>query len=215
MLENAVSDSAGSDSNGGANKDGQMTFGEGFAALKTASYPLLIILLCAPFIQPISLGPLATIGGLSIAAIGWQFARGRETPWLPKKLDQLEVPVKSWERLLKFSNSILGFFRLFTRTRLRSLTAGARGRALVGYTICLAGLLLAVPFVGIPFNNTFPAIMALCAAIAMIEDDGLMVVASFVWLLITLAYFALVIWAIVYLGTEAVLPFLSEHLGIG
>lgn len=215
MLESSVGDSERGKSAMESGSNSQITFGEGFRALKTSSYPLLVILLCAPFIQPISLGPLATVGGLSIAAIGWQFARGRETPWLPQKLDQLKVPVKSWERLLKFSNSILNFFKLFTKARLQGLTAGARGRALVGYTICLGGLLLAVPFVGIPFNNTFPAIMALCAAIAMIEDDGLMIVASFVWLLVTLAYFTLVIWVIVYLGTEAVLPFLSEHLGIG
>jgi len=192
-----------------------ITFGEGFRALESSSYPLLVILLCAPFIQPISLGPLATIGGLSIAAIGWQFARGRATPWLPRKLEELVVPTKTWDRLLSFSNGLLRFFKRFTRMRFEVLTANPRGRALVGYTICLAGLLIAIPFVGIPFNNTFPALMALCAAVAIIENDGLMLLASLFWLVVTVVYFALVIWVIIYFGTEAVLPLLREHLGIG
>lgn len=188
----------------------QITFGEGFRALERTSYPILVVLLCVPFIQPISLGPLATIGGLSLAALGWQFARGRETPWLPQRLEQIAVSKVTWDKLLVVSESIINFCKRFTRPRFEVLIAQRRGQSLVGVLICIAGLLMAIPFVGVPLNNTFPALMALCAAMAPLERDGLMVALSLFWMVVTLAYFTFIIGGVWLLGTTAIWPYIQQ-----
>ena len=192
------------------NSEQQLSFGEAFRSLDQSSYPILVVLLCVPFIQPISLGPLATVGGLSLAALGWQFSRGRETPWLPSRLERMAVSHATWGKLLKLSNTILAFCRRFTRPRLEWLISEQRGQFVIGSLICLAGLLMAIPFVGVPLNNTFPALMALCAALAPMEKDGLMVALSLFWLAVTLAYFTLIIGGVWLLGTTAVLPYLQQ-----
>jgi hypothetical protein len=188
----------------------QITFGEGFRSLEQSTYPLLVVLLCVPFIQPISLGPLATVGGLSLAALGWQFAHGRETPWLPRRLERMEVSQTTWNKLLSLANSILSFSKRFTRPRLEWLIARQGGQSMVGGLICVAGLLMAIPFVGIPLNNTFPALMALCAALAPLERDGLMVALSLFWLVVTVVYFGLILGGMWLLGTEAIWPYIQQ-----
>ena len=40
------------------------------------------MLLAVPFIQPLPLGPLTTICGVTFMALGWQMARGRNSPQL-------------------------------------------------------------------------------------------------------------------------------------
>jgi len=60
-----------------------LTLGEVADGLGGSSFSLLCIILSLPFLTPISLGPLATVGGLTLAAIAWQLVRGHAAPVLP------------------------------------------------------------------------------------------------------------------------------------
>ena len=89
-----------------------------------------------------------------------------------------------------------------TRRRLTSLTDGERGQRIAGWLAVTGGLLLAIPFAGVPFNNLFPALMVVSAAAAVLERDGLLYGASVFWGLVSLAYFALVIYIMFVAGAE-------------
>jgi hypothetical protein len=159
-------------------------------------------LLAVPFVQPVPLGPLTIICGATFIALGWQMARGHETPTLPEKARTLRIHGKFWVAALNFSRKLLGLCRRFTRERFSSWTTGARGQRLVGWLILVGGVLLAVPMANLPLNNFFPALMIVFAAIGGMERDGLMILVSLVWGFATILYFTAVAIALVFFGKQ-------------
>lgn len=161
----------------------------------SSTFGFTLIVLCLPFLQPISLGPLGTIGGLAMAGIGWQLARGDARPWLPAKLSQAQLDSKQWGQLAAAARKVLGWAAKFVRPRLGHWTEGRRGHRVAGSLVIAAALLLAIPVGGIPLNNLLPALAIVCAALALMADDGLMFFAAVFWLLVTVGYFVL-LWQV-------------------
>jgi hypothetical protein len=170
--------------------------------LGRAGFCFAALLLSVPFVQPLSLGPLNMIGGLTFMMIGWQLAAGREKPNLPKTARELKIQGKGWVGALKFCLRILGFCRRFTRVRCETWVTGTHGDRVVGWLILSGGLLLAVPMASLPLNNSLPALMILYACVGWLERDGLMVIVSLVWGVATLIYFTLVGLALFFFGTK-------------
>ena len=77
------------------------------------------------------------------------------------------------------------------------------GEKLVGWFVFTGGALLTIPMANLPFNNTLPALMILFAAIAWLERDGLMLIVSLFWGLLTLVYFATVAKLVWFLFAQA------------
>jgi hypothetical protein len=184
-------------------REEELTLGEAFDRLGEASYSLIGIVLCLPFLQPISLGPLSTVGGLSFAVLGYQLARQHPVPWLPDKIRQSAPSAKIWERIISLLRGVVGFCSRFTRRRYTHLVTGARGDQIVGSLMAIAGLLMAIPFFGIPFNNTLPALVIIAACIAELEDDGVFIFVALALLAVTVAYFIFIFWAVFVVGGQA------------
>lgn len=165
--------------------------GEVLAGGGASAFAVALIVLCLPFLQPISLGPLSTIGGLALATLGWQLARGDARPWLPAALASARLDSAQWAQLAASADRVLGWASHVVRPRLSRWTQGRRGRRTAGMLIIMAGLMLAVPVAGIPFNNTLPAFAIVCAAFALLGEDGLMFFLAVGWLVATVAYFVL------------------------
>lgn len=177
--------------------------------LEEGSYAFLCLLFTIPFLQPISLGPISAAGGLTFAILGWQWARGRKTPWIPDKLGNLKPGKKAWVGLLAGCQKILKLGGKFAKPRLSGLVAGARGDTIAGTLMIIGGVLISVPFPGIPLNNTFPALIIVFACIGWLEKDGLLTVLGMAMIFVSLAYFALVFGVIYFFGMQA-LGFLPE-----
>ncbi len=161
------------------------------------------ILLAVPFIQPVPLGPLTMICGATFIALGWQMAKGRHAPSLPKSAAGLRIQGKFWLGAIGFTRRILSLTRRFSRERCGRWVEGDRGRRTVGWLIFAGGALLAMPMANLPLNNFFPALMIFFAALAWIERDGLMVILSLAWGGVTVLYFAAVAAALWFLGAKA------------
>lgn len=180
-----------------------MSLGQALDSLKTSAFALSTVLLCLPFLQPLTLGPLSSAGGLVLASLGWQLFRGRERVWLPAKIYEIKPSVKVWERLLGLCRWVINVLNKITRVRLTSWVDGRFGERFCGALIAIGGLLLVIPAPILPFNNTLPALGMLFAAIALLERDGLMVLVSIFWLIATVVYFAAFFYALMFLGAEA------------
>jgi hypothetical protein len=180
-----------------------LTLGEVFDSIGEASYGFICIVLTLPFLQPISLGPLATVGGLTFAALGWQWLRGHPSPVLPARVRAADMNAKTWDVLLGVCLKILRFCQRFTRPRYQVWVRGALGRRAAGWTIIIAGLLMAIPFFGLPFNNLLPALAILFICIGELEQDGLMVFIAFGWLVATIVYLVFILAALWILGEQA------------
>lgn len=189
----------------------RLSFGDICRELGADGLPMALVLLCLPFLQPLTLGPLSSIGGLVIAGVGWQLARGRQELWLPKRLRDAHLTPEHWTKLLGALRWLVKILARITRTRLTSLADGERGRRAAGWLSFTGGILLALPFAGVPFNNLLPALMVVSAAAAVLERDGLLYVASLFWCAASLAYFALIVYVVFFLGAEAA-TWLREHV---
>lgn len=180
-----------------------LSLGEVLDSLKSSALALSTVLLCLPFMQPLTLGPLSSVGGLVLASLGWQLWQGRQKLWLPAKVYEIRPSTKAWERLLGVCRWLVNVLAKITRERLLLLVDGRAGERLAGVLIACGGVLLAVPAPFLPFNNTLPALGMLFAAVAILERDGLMLALSIFFLLASTAYFALAWYALVFLGAEA------------
>jgi hypothetical protein len=80
--------------------------------------------------------------------------------------------------------------------------AGRKGQKIGGFVLMSAGLLMAIPFGVLPLNNLLPGLAVLFYCIGELEDDGLMIIIAFAWLIITIIYFALFFFGLYYLGNE-------------
>ncbi len=89
----------------------------------------------------------------------------------------------------------------------RSRPARKHGNA--SYGCVVKSSLSAIPFFGIPFNNTLPALAIIAACIAELEDDGLFVFVSIGLTIVTIAYFCLIFYALFH-GLE----FVFDALGV-
>lgn len=183
--------------------EGHLKLGRLFERLGDASFGFICFIHTLPFLQPLSLGPISTAAGASLMALGGQMARGRATPWMPARMNNLTLHGKFWRVLISTAEKTLQFGRRLTRPRLAGLVQGPRARRLAGLIIAVSGLLLAVPLAGVPFSNTLPALAVLLVCLGELEEDGLMVLLALIMVALTVAYFALLGWLVYTMGDKA------------
>lgn len=190
-------------------KTQSLTLGEALDTLDEAAYAFISLILVLPFVQPVPLGPLTVLGGLTFATLGWQLARGHESPVLPHKIRAVAMKEKNWRLLITVCLKIVGFCRKFTRPRYTALVSGRRGQQIGAFVLISAGLLMAIPFGVLPLNNILPGLAIVFYCFGQLEEDGVMIMISFAWLVITAIYFGLFFFGIWYFGYAALLRWLA------
>lgn len=180
-----------------------LTLGEVLDSVQEASYAFICIVLTLPFLQPVTLGPLAIVGGMVFALLGWQCLSGHHAPVLPDRVRATVLTRKHWELLLQTCIRLLGWCARITKPRYPRWVEGTGGHRMLGGILLAGGLLMAVPFFGMPFNNALPALAIFFVCLAQLERDGLMVFVALGWLLATVIYFVVVLGAVLLLGREA------------
>ncbi|MGE0484977.1 MAG: exopolysaccharide biosynthesis protein [Gammaproteobacteria bacterium] len=78
-----------------------------------------------------------------------------------------------------------------------------RGENLRGWIITSAGLLMAVPLFGMPFNNALPALAIVLACLGELEDDGVLVILALITCVVAGLYIGGVLVAFAFLGERA------------
>lgn len=181
---------------------GSLTLNQALAKLQGASYGFLGIVLCLPFLQPVSLGPLSTMAGAALLALGWQLSRHASEPQLPDRMGNYALSEGMWRALLKACRAVVVVLAWLARPRLQHWVDGPSGRRLIGVMVMIGAVLLAIPAPIIPFSNMLPALGIIFAFAAQLERDGALVLVSLVWFVLTVAYFALVAYLVFVLGVE-------------
>jgi hypothetical protein len=148
---------------------------------------MLCIVLTIPFLLPASIPGSSIPFGLVIALNGIGVLTHR-SPWLPARLMNRRLDAKHLIVVLEKAG------RLFTRIegvmhpRLLVLThRGTIGR-FNGILLVLSGILLMAPL-PLPFSNTLPAYAALFLSAGSLERDGYLILAGYLMVLLTIAYF--------------------------
>lgn len=166
-----------------------MTLREVIYALRGRAYPLLIMLLALPFIQPMPLPGLSTPLGLAIALISLRLALGQR-PWLPKKIQRIKLPVGFFGKVLGFAAGLIRFLESVLRPRWTWLTGTALLNQLHAILMLVSALVLLLPL-PIPFSNFVPAWAIFLLACGLLERDGLFVVLGYVAFGVSVVFFVL------------------------
>ncbi len=176
--------------------DGALTLGELAARLGREGTGLLVVLLAAPFLQPLPTAGLCIPAGLIIAAAGLRLARGGEGLVLPRLASERALEEATLRRLLGAAEKIVGWLERAARRRGPDW---ARSPRLLGGVLAALGAGLAVP-VYVPLGAAFCAVPMVLLGLALIEEDGLCGVLGLMAAAACVAYhaaFARLVWVAV------------------
>ena len=187
------------------------TIGAVLKKLNHFGFSLIALLLVLPFMQPIPVGPISVIGGMTFAALGLQLLKQQKIPVLPQKILNISLQQHHWQKITQVCMFIIKVSKKITRPRLKNLVSSGLGLKCEGFVLIAGGLLMAIPFGVLPLNNFFPGLAILFAALAQFEQDGLFILISFFWLIFSVFYFALFFLGIYLLGSEGI-NYLPEWL---
>jgi len=142
--------------------------------LKRRAFGFLLLLLAIPNFIPVPLG-IGGVMGVLVVALGLEMLIGLEQPWVPCFLRRRTM---SREGLLRFLDRIEPVTRRLEKLcKPRAQRLTRRPFTFVsGAIMLLIGLLLALP---IPFTNYVFGAMLIAFAFALVERDGVLLVA--VW----------------------------------
>lgn len=151
-----------------------------------------LLLICAlaslPFLIPVSIPGVSTVFGAAIILVGIAIFLNR-LPWLPKKILDRRLETARLLPALEKGVGIVTRIDRFLRPRLSGLTGSEAMNRINALGITAGGVLLMFPLGFVPFSNTLPAVAILLLATGMIQRDGLVVLAGYLFLAVTVIYF--------------------------
>jgi hypothetical protein len=187
----------------GTARAGDQTIGQFLDQLGQGNAWLIALILTLPFIQPLPTGPIATFGGLAFAGMGWRLIRGDESVWLPMRIRSTRPGSSTWNAFSGFGCGLLRLVGRVSRTERMVWLVEAIGRRGAGWMILLGGLLVAVPFLVVPLQNSLPALIVFFACVGRLQRDGVMYLLALLSLVVTLVYFALVTWVLFFAAEQS------------
>jgi len=162
---------------------------------------MMLILLCLPFLAPVTIPGISIPFGLAIVVCGLRIAFGHK-PWLPEFVMRRKVSYAVLERMVRFGCAVYERVEKIVRPRLGIIFDGPGMTMVIGGAISLAGLLLSLPIPPpFPLTNTIPGFAIIFFALGLIERDGVLVIAGYTLTTLGAVYVGL----IAFLGKESVL----------
>ncbi len=184
-------------------RTGGQTIGEFLDQMGDGNAWLMALILTLPFIQPLPTGPMATFGGLAFAGMGWRLIRGDESVWLPMRIRSTRPGAATWNAFSGFGCWLLRILGRVSRTERMVWLVEAVGHRGAAWLILIGGLLVAVPFLVVPLQNSLPALIIFFACAGRLQRDGAMYLLALLSLVVTLVYFALVTWVLFFAAEQS------------
>jgi hypothetical protein len=153
----------------------------------------VMILLCLPFVGPLSVPGMSTPFGAAIGLMALRLARGKP-PRMPRRFGDRALPPTLKKIILGGGLKFLRFLEKAIRPRHTIWMSWPAAHSANALLLVLMAFLLALPLPPIPpFTNAFPSYAIILIAASMMEEDGVMIWLGYAAVLGTLIYF--VIWA--------------------
>jgi hypothetical protein len=154
---------------------------------------LVMILLCLPFITPLSLPGTSVALGMVIMALSARLAF-ELPPHLPHFIGDRSLPMQKMKLILRGSVRLLKFLETLVKPRRSHWMTWQMVRSFNALLIVFMAFLLALPLPPIPpFTNMFPSYAIILLSVSMMEEDGVMIWLGYAAAIGTTAYF--LFWA--------------------
>lgn len=165
---------------------------------------LFIILLCLPFVTPISIPGVSNVFGIILALLGIRMALGL-APCLPPFIGNRPLS-PGFQKVLRASTKVVRFLERWARPRRDAWLGRPAARFLNGILLTLMAVLLALPLPPlVPFTNTLPAYAILFLALSIMEEDGVLIWVAYAIFIATCGYF--------YFLTDMVMLLVTKYSG--
>lgn len=166
-----------------------LTVAEMVEILSGRGLNMIIMLLCLPFLSPVSLPGISIPFGMAIAFCGARIALGKK-PWLPGWVMGRSVPHRVLEKMVGWGVRFHSKIEKIVRPRMEALFHGA-GHILLGSAIALGGFYLSLPIPPpFPLTNTIPGFAIILLSFGLMERDGALVIAGYALLVVATIYLA-------------------------
>src|SRR5215475_6510044 len=160
-------------------------------ALGDRGFGVLLFIFALPNLIPVNIPLLSAVLGAPLVLLAAQLTYGRHNPWFPHWLARQSVSRQNFEAVVLRALPYLERAEELLRPRLTVLLSWA-GERLIGLALLVLTVVLALP---IAFGNWLPAFAICIIGLAMVEKDGLAVLAGFV-----VGAFSLVVAGTVVIG---------------
>ena len=171
-------------------KGESITIGEIIEAFGERAFGFVLILFSLPNCVP-NVPGIAGLVGTPVLIFGLQMMLGHKRPWLPGFILRQTVSVAKFKRLIDMAEPRLQKLESYCKPRLCPLF-GPLGDRVIGLFAVLVALSVLIPF---PGTNFPPSIALVIASIAIMEEDGYLLIVGYLIGLAGLAYTATVLGA--------------------
>lgn len=153
---------------------------------------MIVILLCLPFLMPLTIPGISIPFGVAICICGFRIAFGHK-PWLPAFILNRKLSNHALERMVHYGCKFYGKVEKLVKPRMTFVLEGPGMLLIVGLTIALAGFLLSLPIPPpFPFTNTIPGFAIILLSLGLMERDGGLIIGGYILTAIGLIYIALI-----------------------
>ncbi len=171
-------------------KGESITIGQIIEAFGERAFGFVLILFSLPNCVP-NVPGISGLVGTPVLIFGLQMMLGHKRPWLPSFILRQTVSVAKFKRLIDIAEPRLQKLESYCKPRLCPLF-GPLGDRVIGLFAVLVALSVLIPF---PGTNFPPSIALVIASIAIMEEDGYLLIAGYLLGLAGLAYTATVLGA--------------------
>src|SRR5262245_45658264 len=169
-----------------------MTVREMVGILHGRGLQFVVIVLCLPFLTPVTIPGISIPFGLAIALSGLRIAFGHR-PWLPEFILNHRISFPVLEKMVHFGCAIYEKVEKVIRARLCILLDGPGMGMMIGLAIALAGIFLSLPIPPpFPLTNTIPGFAIICLSLGLMERDGALIVCGYMLTCIAAIYVTLI-----------------------
>ena len=165
---------------------------------------LTLLFMILPFLQPIPLFGLSTPFGILIAVVAY-FAYVKKPAVVPKSWSTKTLPANTVLQIAETSEKVFEKISKVVYPRLPLMFKNPF-RTISFVLIVVNALLMSLPL-PVPMSNSLPAWMIAINVLANLEEDGVLVIISYVMSLVSFSFFVGL-----YFGAETGLHFLKNIL---
>jgi hypothetical protein len=167
-----------------------ISIGEIIEAFGERAFGFVLILFSLPNCVPAPPG-IAGVVGTPVLIFGVQLMLGHKHPWLPGFIRRRTISLAKFKRLIDIAEPKLRWLESWCKPRLTQLFSVV-GDRMIGLFAFLVALSVLIPF---PGTNFPPSIALVVVSIAVMEEDGYLLILGYLIGFAGLAYTATVLGA--------------------
>lgn len=164
-------------------------------------FGFLFVILALPSALPIPAPGYSTPFGIAIFFLAIQLATGRDRPWLPAKIMNGSMSLKTVQGIVKKGIPWLQKIEALTKPRFSKLCTSMAGQIIIGVAIALMSISMMIP---IPGTNTLPAMGIFVTGFGLVEDDGVISLLGLIVCALGAALSTSILIAVIWGGTSLI-----------